>query len=152
LACFDWFAGHPYQGRGTGEHALLSTSVWLGQPWLAPVTVRRIKFVFAVLLLAALCSRAGAQQVAQTDALNDILDRAEALQPLEAVLIAHNGLVVAERGYRGHTTTSPTNIKSASKLIISALVGIAIDREVLEGTDQRVAPLLSQDLPADPDP
>lgn len=144
---FDWFHSHLCRHSDTGEHALLSTSVWL-----AADTVRRIKCVCAVLMLAALCSKAGAQQVAQADALNDILDRAQSLQPLEAVVISHNGSIVAERGYRGHTTTSPTNIKSASKLIISALVGIAIDKDVLEGIDQRVAPLLSQDLPANPDP
>src|SRR5690606_31567405 len=33
-----------------------------------------------------------------------------------------------------------------------ALVGIAIDKGVLEGTDQLIAPLLRDQLPADPDP
>jgi CubicO group peptidase (beta-lactamase class C family) len=81
-----------------------------------------------------------------------ILEEAEAISPLETVIVAHEGRVVAERGYRGHSTTEPTNIKSASKSVISALVGIAIDKGVLEGPDQRVAPLLEADLPAEPDP
>src|SRR5690606_22152281 len=46
----------------------------------------------------------------------------------------------------------PTNIKSASKTVISALIGIAIDKGVLENTDQKIAPLLKASLPADPDP
>lgn len=87
-----------------------------------------------------------------TDALREILEQAESLQPLQTVVIAHQGAIVAERGFRGHTTTAPTNIKSASKLVISALVGLAIDKEVLESVDQRVALLLPQDLPTDPDP
>ncbi|GGM16611.1 serine hydrolase domain-containing protein [Pseudomonas asuensis] len=36
--------------------------------------------------------------------------------------------------------------------MISALVGIAIDKGVLKGTGQKIAPLLSRDLPASPDP
>src|SRR5688572_1322143 len=106
--------------------------------WLRSVCV-------AVAFLAA-PARAGA------DELSIILDRAEALTPLETVVVAHRGAVVAERGYRGHSTTAPANIMSASKSIISALVGIAIERQVLEGPDQPIAPLLADDLPPDPDP
>jgi CubicO group peptidase (beta-lactamase class C family) len=81
-----------------------------------------------------------------------ILDEASALEPLQAAVVAHDGNIVAERGYRGHTTAGSTNIKSASKSIISALVGIAIDKDVLKGTDQPIARLLEDDLPTDPDP
>jgi len=81
-----------------------------------------------------------------------ILDGAGALTALETVIVSHRGRVVAERGYRGHSTARPTNIKSASKLVVSALVGIAIDKGVLAGTDQRIAPLLAADLPRDPAP
>ncbi|WP_256663952.1 serine hydrolase [Pseudomonas sp. 9Ag] len=59
--------------------------------------------------------------------------------------------MLAERGYRGHRTNSPTNIKSASKTILSALVGIAIDKAVLSGTDQPIADLIGGDFPAKPD-
>jgi CubicO group peptidase (beta-lactamase class C family) len=55
-------------------------------------------------------------------------------------------------GYRGSSISEPTNIKSASKSIISALVGIAIDKGILGGVDQPIAPLLRDALPADPDP
>src|SRR5262245_31058641 len=65
--------------------------------------------------------------------LSDVLDRAETLQPLETVIIAQGGTILAERGYRGHSVTAATNIKSASKSVISALVGIAIDKGLLEG-------------------
>ena len=94
----------------------------------------------------------GAPALADADGLPAVLDRAEALTPLETVMVAHRGAVVAERGYRGHSTAAPANIMSASKSIISALVGIAIDRQVLEGPDQPIAPLLADDLPSDPDP
>jgi CubicO group peptidase (beta-lactamase class C family) len=84
--------------------------------------------------------------------LSHILEQAAALRPLKAVIIAQKGAVVAQRGYRKHTVTAPTNIKSASKSIVSALVGIAIDKGLLQGVDQRIAPLLAKDLPPNPDP
>ncbi|TIQ52763.1 MAG: serine hydrolase, partial [Mesorhizobium sp.] len=84
--------------------------------------------------------------------LEKLFDEAEHLTPLRTVAIAHEGALVAERGYRGHSPARAANIKSASKSIISALVGIAIDKGVLQGTDQKIAPLLQADLPADVDP
>lgn len=81
-----------------------------------------------------------------------ILEEAAALDPLKAVIVRRGGRVLGERGYRGNGLDQPTNIKSASKSIISALVGIAIERGVLDGVEQPIAPILRADLPADPDP
>src|SRR5690606_1853267 len=52
----------------------------------------------------------------------------------------------------GVSVDDPTNIKSASKTIISALVGIAIDKGLLTGVDQQIAPILRDDIPEDADP
>ncbi|PNF79439.1 6-aminohexanoate hydrolase [Stutzerimonas stutzeri] len=84
--------------------------------------------------------------------LQAALGQAERLAPLETLIIAQHGEVIAEHGYRGHRTTAPTNIKSASKLIISALVGIAIAKGIIEDVEQPIAELLKTDLPANPDP
>jgi CubicO group peptidase (beta-lactamase class C family) len=84
--------------------------------------------------------------------LDAVLDRAADIAPLETVIVAVGGERVAERGYRGHRVTAATNIKSASKSVIALLIGIAIDRGLLEGPDQPIAPLLARDLPRDPDP
>lgn len=84
--------------------------------------------------------------------LEAILDEAAALAPLETVIVAQNGNILVERGYRNHSVTDPTNIKSASKTIISALVGIAIDKGMIKGVDQLIAPLLADDLPENADP
>lgn len=89
---------------------------------------------------------------ASASSLEAILDQAQSLSALETVIVSQHRRILAERGYGGHSTTTPTNIKSASKLVISALVGIAIDKGVLAGTDQAVATLLARDLPANPDP
>ncbi|MBB3773885.1 CubicO group peptidase (beta-lactamase class C family) [Angulomicrobium tetraedrale] len=93
-----------------------------------------------------------APAVDRAAALAPILDRAAGLEPLRTVLVAKDGERLVARGYSGGRVDRPTNIKSASKSLVSALVGIAIDKGVLEGPDQTVAPLLRADLPANPDP
>ncbi|WP_309085393.1 serine hydrolase [Chelativorans sp.] len=84
--------------------------------------------------------------------LDAVVDQAERLEPLETLIVARDGKVLVEGGFRGHSTDEPTNIKSASKSIISALIGIAIDKGVLEGPEQKIAPLLRDKLPEDADP
>jgi len=107
-----------------------------------------------VLALAALLSvPVMAQDSPLTEAdFADIVDEAGALDELETLLISHRGALVLAQGFNGHDVSAPHNIKSASKSIISALVGIAIDRGVLEGVDQPIAPFFEDRLPADPDP
>lgn len=108
---------------------------------------RRSALTFALLLALPRAAR-----TADTTPLPAVLERAAALRPLKTVVVAHRGHIVAERGYRGHKTTAPTNIKSASKSVISALVGVAIDKGILSGVDQPVASVLESDFPASPDP
>lgn len=106
----------------------------------------------SVLLLGAgLISRAARAQ-GSAAAIDRVLDGAARLRPLKAVAIAHRGKTIAQRGYKKHSVAAPTNIKSASKSVISALVGIAIDKKLLTGVDQKIAPLLEKDLPPNPDP
>lgn len=104
-----------------------------------------------LLLAAGLSPLLAAPVRAQAD-LNPILDDARRLENLRAVAVWSDGREIAARGYHGFTPDSPTNIKSASKSIISALAGIAIDRGDLDGPDQPIAPILRDQLPSDPDP
>ncbi|MBU2956471.1 serine hydrolase [Paracoccus sp. 1_MG-2023] len=85
-----------------------------------------------------------------------ILGEARRLDRLRAIAMwcddAQGGREMAAEGYGGFGPDDPTNIKSASKSVISALAGIAIGKGLLEGADQPIAPLLRRDLPEDPDP
>lgn len=134
---------------------------------MAPLSLSKTRspvYLIAVTALVALASGqlAHAQSISSESAdraetsmlrsVDQVLEEAAMLEPLQAAVVAHGGSIVAERGYGGYTAASSTNIKSASKSIISALVGIAIDKGLLEGTDQPIAPLLEDGLPADPDP
>ncbi|NZD53794.1 serine hydrolase domain-containing protein [Rhizobium leguminosarum] len=118
--------------------------------------IRILPLLLLLCLPLAATGPAAAQSTASAvGGLGPRLDRAAsdpAMRPLKTVIVARDGRVLSERGFRGHSPSESTNIKSASKSIISALVGIAIDKGLLEGPDQKIAPILKADLPVTPDP
>ncbi len=106
--------------------------------------------IFKLLPVLALSFLAGfaPPASAQSPDFAEIERHAAALPRLTSVVVLQDGETVYERG----PVARPANIKSASKTVVSALVGIAIDKGVLESADQKIAPLLKASLPADPDP
>ncbi|MCX8997861.1 beta-lactamase family protein [Rhizobiaceae bacterium BDR2-2] len=93
----------------------------------------------------------GSARAAELAGVDAVFDRAARLEGLRTLSIARNGEIVSERAFNGASLGRSTNIKSASKSVISALVGMAIDKGVLKGVDEPIAPLLKADLPANPD-
>lgn len=78
---------------------------------------------------------------------------AQALPRLRSLLVLRHGEAVAEHRFNGGPPLDqPVNIKSASKSVLSALVGVAIGQGVLQGADQPVLSVLRADAPANPDP
>ncbi len=73
------------------------------------------------------------------------------LPRLRSLLISWRGQVVLEKYYHGARSTVPVNIKSASKTILSALVGIAIERGQIKNIKQPIAPYFSETLAAERD-
>jgi CubicO group peptidase (beta-lactamase class C family) len=71
---------------------------------------------------------------------------------LYSLLVARHGDLAREQYFHGHARERGANIKSASKSLISALIGIAIAEGKLEGLDQPVAPFFAEYMPADADP
>lgn len=78
--------------------------------------------------------------------------RADSLSPLRSLLIARHGELAREWYFHGAAADEPANLKSASKSVLSALVGIAIAEGELAGPDQPVAGFFEEELPADADP
>lgn len=109
------------------------------------------RFLAAVIVVISMPFSAFADDQRLGDLLESLRTRQE-LTPLKTVVVARDGQVVAEKGYRGHRVSESANIKSASKSVISAMVGIAISQGLLDGPDQKIAPILQADLPANPDP
>ena len=70
----------------------------------------------------------------------DRLQAAAARLPrLQSLIISQGGEIAFEQYYAGRSANQPANLKSASKSVISALVGIAIDQGFIEGVDQPIA-------------
>jgi CubicO group peptidase (beta-lactamase class C family) len=84
--------------------------------------------------------------------LEGALDRAATLPRLRTLIVARHGETQAERHFRGPALDAPANVKSVSKSVLSALVGIAIEEGHLEGVDQHVAPFFDRYLAPDDDP
>jgi CubicO group peptidase (beta-lactamase class C family) len=61
------------------------------------------------------------------------------LERIHSLLVSWRGSLVVEQYYNGKRAASLENIKSASKSLISALVGIAIDRGLIKGVKQPIA-------------
>ncbi|WP_083910913.1 serine hydrolase domain-containing protein [Henriciella marina] len=81
------------------------------------------------------------------------LEAAEGLPQLRSLIVMRDGEVLVEERFNGGPPLDRgVNIKSASKSVMSALVGIAIHKGVLTGVDQTVLSVLEADAPADPDP
>jgi CubicO group peptidase (beta-lactamase class C family) len=57
------------------------------------------------------------------------------LPRLHSLLVNWRGNLVLERYFNGTRAARPANVKSASKSVISALVGIAIDRRLIPGVE-----------------
>ncbi len=73
------------------------------------------------------------------------------LSLLTSLLISRDNKLVTERYYRGMRSDRAVNIKSASKSIVSALVGIAVEQQKLR-LDQPIADLLPEYFRRDVEP
>ena len=75
---------------------------------------------------------------------------ASALPRLYSLLVSHRGQLTFEYYARGQSVTRGANIKSASKSVISTLVGIAIERKLISSIDEPIVRWFPE-LTRDPD-
>ena len=74
------------------------------------------------------------------------------LPDLSALLVIRRGHLVLEREYGEYVRNTPINVRSVTKSVISALVGIALDDGLLRGLDQSLGELIPDRIPANADP
>jgi CubicO group peptidase (beta-lactamase class C family) len=96
--------------------------------------VRRALFALAV----ALAASAAPVSTQSTRIFDPAGEAGVALPRLHSLLVSSRGQLVFERYYRDMRADRPANVKSVSKSLISALVGIAIDRGLIKGVSQPV--------------
>ena len=77
-----------------------------------------------------------------TAAISRAFARADSLPRMRSLIVQWNDSIIREEYFHGAAATRRTNIKSASKSIVSALVGIAIEQGKIRGVDQTIGELL----------
>lgn len=70
--------------------------------------------------------------------LDEAVAFAEGLPRMRSLLVAKSGHLVLEEYFGGADRSTPANVKSIAKSILSAMVGIAIDRGNIEGVEERI--------------
>jgi CubicO group peptidase (beta-lactamase class C family) len=88
---------------------------------------------------------------AQTSAFADARAAAAALPRLHTMIATVRGATVLEYYAKGFAATRTTNVKSASKSVVSTLVGIAIERGLIKSVNEPIVRYFPQ-LARDPDP
>src|SRR5687768_8856527 len=152
----NWRRGGPWT-RSCESRRASSSGTWSRGSGISGVIMKHIAFATVLTLLAAGCretpaaehgatsdrSRAAPQPVVLDDArLDTVYARADNLRPLRSLLVFHRDSLRRERYFSGARGDQPANIKSAAKSVISALVGIALDRGYLSDVRQPLSVLL----------
>jgi CubicO group peptidase (beta-lactamase class C family) len=75
--------------------------------------------------------RPAAAPAASRASLDPALAAARQLPRLYSLIVSQRGTVIFEHYFNGRRETTPANVKSVSKSVIAALVGIAADRKLL---------------------
>ena len=88
---------------------------------------------------------------AQTSAFAEARAAAAALPRLYTMIVTVRGATVVEYYAKGFAATRITNVKSASKSVISTLVGIAIERGLIKSVKEPIVRYFPQ-LARNPDP
>ena len=113
-----------------------------------------ISIMLAVLLLALLIVSQAAIAHCRVDraTLSTVALSADRFGNLRTLHIAVDGELLMADGFNGASANDSTNVKSASKTLLAAVVGAAIERGVLDGVDERVVDALPDAVPPDADP
>jgi CubicO group peptidase (beta-lactamase class C family) len=94
-------------------------------------------------------SQAPSRSEGPTRALFDpAVAAARELPRLYSLVVSWRGSLVVEHYQRGASAMRPANVKSVSKSVISALVGIAIDRGLLRSVHEPIGTYFPELLPA----
>jgi len=72
-------------------------------------------------------------------AFADVISAGEDIPQLHSLLVNWHGRMLLEHYFNGTLATNLANLKSASKSVLSALIGIAIDRGILPGLDTPIS-------------
>lgn len=110
----------------------------------------RLYFSIFCAFLFLISSSLMAQSSTESE-LQEVFEEAESINTLRSLLIQQNGELLGEEYFRNASADYPYNIKSASKSIISLLVGIAVDQEHIS-LDETLGDYFPDYFEANPNP
>jgi CubicO group peptidase (beta-lactamase class C family) len=111
---------------------------------------RRPKILTVALACLVIPVPAAADGVVAESIFDDALVAAGEMRRLRSLLISRGGELLVEEYFNGMTPNRTANVKSVSKSVMSALIGIAIDQGHLDGLDQPISDFYGDRLQADP--
>jgi len=83
----------------------------------------------------------------QAGALEGAIATAGQVSGMRSLLVARNGVLVSESYFNGVGRDDAHDLRSVTKSVVSALIGIAIRERFLEGTHQKLGELLGSSFP-----
>jgi len=109
--------------------------------------------LFALCVLTASWPVRGEERAGEADVdLSLAVQEAGAMPRMRSLLVSSRGELILERYFNGAGPRRTTNVKSVSKSVISALVGIAISQGLIESVDAPIAPFFPGYFDGDVDP
>jgi CubicO group peptidase (beta-lactamase class C family) len=84
--------------------------------------------------------------------LDSAFDQADQAGFIDALLVIRNGRIVAEEYYNGFSDSTPHTVMSVSKSFLSAMAGIAFERDCLDSLDERMLDYFPEYIYATIDP
>jgi len=106
--------------------------------------IERTRRALGVALLVTLVALPGE---ARADRFATGVSEIAALPGVRSVVVVADGEVVVAKGFSGGDPARPHNLKSASKSLLSVLVGIAVEEGKLPGLDATLGELLPEKTP-----
>tara|TARA_R100001143_G_scaffold31742_1_gene30796 strand:- start:3702 stop:4895 length:1194 start_codon:yes stop_codon:yes gene_type:complete len=93
---------------------------------------------FSAVLPQFLSAQQSESSTANAISLDAVDASAERLPRLHSLIIHQHGETIYERYFNGRSASQPANMKSASKSVISALIGIAIEEGFIDSVEQPI--------------
>ena len=102
--------------------------------------------VFSLLFSICVCAQEKDTQSIDTLRFDGAVKTAETMPRLYGILVSQQGDVILEKYFNGSSSDKLVNIKSASKSILSALVGIAISQGHISSLNQPIGDYFGEHL------
>ena len=114
--------------------------------------MRTAKYFLLISVVLLNANSISAQPLEENDELRQAtIDQARSIESVRSLLVQKNNNLIIEEYFRNATPDHPYNIKSASKSIISLLVGIAIDQGKIS-LDETLGDYFPEYFDISPDP